>query len=254
MTFAPSVHAAKQRLLVVDDDGHIREVVCFALQAAGYDVQQAADGRSAWTAFEAAPDSFGLVLLDIVMPGLDGLDLCRRIREKSRVPLIFLSSRDEELDRVLGLELGADDYVTKPFSPRELVARVKACLRRYAELQAILLHLDDGRSSSAPPPDGDVPLTLGRLWMSVARHECKVGGLPVVLTVSEFSLLRALLACPGRVLTRKQLVERAYGGEHYLSDRTVDSHVRRIRQKLKAAGYDGLETVYGVGYRLPEAS
>lgn len=251
----PSVNPAKQqRILVVDDDGHIREVVCFALQTAGYDVLQAADGRSAWTSFGTSPDHFDLVLLDIVMPGLDGLDLCRRIRERSRVPLIFLSSRDEELDRILGLELGADDYVTKPFSPRELVARVKACLRRYAELQALLQHLDDdGSSSTLRRGEGDVPLRHGPLWMSVGRHECKVGALPVVLTVSEFSLLRALLACPGRVLTRRQLVERAYGGEHYLSDRTVDSHVRRIRQKLKAAGYDGPETVYGVGYRIPEA-
>lgn len=232
--------------MVVDDDGHIREVVRFALEHAGYQVTESVDGRQAWTLFDAAPSDFDLVVLDIVMPGLDGLDVCRRIRQRSKVPLIFLSSRDEELDRILGLELGADDYVTKPFSPRELVARVKATLRRVEEVQAMLAMSE--QRSVAPAPQA--ALSHGPLLLDPVRHECRVSGQLVVLTVSEFGLLRALLECPGRVLSRKQLVDRAYGSEHYLSDRTIDSHVRRIRQKLKVAGHECVETVYGVGYRL----
>ncbi len=239
-----------RRILVADDDGHIREVVRFALSQAGYQVAEAADGRAAWTLFEQQVDGFDLVVLDILMPGLDGLDVCRRIRERSRIPLIFLSSKDEELDRILGLELGADDYVTKPFSPRELVARVRATLRRYDDVQALLTE------GTAASPSGATehmpPLTHGPLTLSTLRHECRVADEVVVLTVSEFGLLRALLSCPGRVLSRKQLVEKAYGDDHFLSDRTVDSHIRRIRKKLKAAGHECIDTVYGVGYRLSE--
>jgi two-component system OmpR family response regulator len=245
----PSQPAPKQRILVVDDDGHIREVVRFALEKAGYEISEAADGRAAWTQFEQNPDAFDLIVLDIVMPELDGIEVCRRIREKSRIPLIFLSSRDEELDRVLGLELGADDYITKPFSPRELVARVKAMLRRYDDVQALLRAAHHGTEEGIA---GDEPLTHGPLQLSVLRHECRVFDRQVVLTVSEFSLLEALLSNAGRVLSRQQLVQQAYGTEHFLSDRTIDSHVRRIRKKLKAAGHECIETVYGVGYRLTD--
>ncbi|HEY8943496.1 MAG TPA: response regulator transcription factor, partial [Polyangiaceae bacterium] len=201
------------------------------------------DGRAAWTNFAAG--EFDLVVLDLIMPEFDGFEVCRRIRAASRVPVIFLSSRDEELDRVLGLELGADDYVTKPFSPRELVARVKAALRRYDEILALL------PSTTAAAPSGEV-VSHGKIRIDLLRHECHVGERPVLLTVSEFGLLRALVERPGRVLRRSQLVELAYGDGHFLSDRTVDSHIRRVRQKLALAGVDPIETVYGVGFRLKD--
>jgi two-component system, OmpR family, response regulator len=222
-------------ILVVDDDGHIREVMRFALEKAGYRVTEAPDGTRAYELVEREP--FDLVVLDIVMPEDDGLTLCRKIRAHSRLPIIFVSSRDEELDRVLGLELGADDYLTKPFSPRELAARVAAVLRRTLP----------GPAPAAAAP----PLVRGPIQLDVVRHTCQVSGRELSLTVTEFELLRALLQSPGRVLSRAQLVELAYGVGHYISDRTVDSHVRRLRAKLgDAAGM--LETVYGVGYRLSE--
>jgi len=223
-------------VLIVDDDRHIREVVRFALEQAGHRVREAADGMAARRAIaERAPD---LVVLDILMPEEDGLSTCRAIRNQSRLPIIFLSSRDEELDRVLGLELGGDDYVSKPFSPRELVARVAAVLRRAA----------------APEPqaaDG-VELAHGALRLDPGKHRCLLRGQELTLTVTEFALLRVLLAAPGRVLSRAQLVEQAYGGDHYITERTVDSHIRRLRKKLLSGGSDPIETVYGVGYRLRE--
>ena len=224
------------RVLVVDDDGHIRDVVRFALEQAGHEVDEAADGAEAQVRFAQHPCD--LIVLDIIMPEQDGLDVCRHIRARSRVPIIFLSSRDEELDRVLGLELGADDYLSKPFSPRELVARVKAVLRR----------------SASPPPESAPAEVLahGPLQMDLARHRCRWRDAEVPLTVTEFALLRGLLASPGRVLTRNGLVDRAYGHGHVISERTVDSHIRRIRRKLAALDADPVETVYGLGYRLRE--
>jgi two-component system, OmpR family, response regulator len=233
-----------RRILLADDDGHIREVVRFALSQAGYSVTEAADGRAAWERFVGG--EFDLVVLDLVMPEFDGFEVCRRIRAASRVPVIFLSSRDEELDRVLGLELGGDDYVTKPFSPRELVARVKAALRRYDEILALL----PGARAEAEEPAKLV--AHGGIRIDLRRHECHVENQLVVLTVSELGLLRALLEHPGRVLRRAELVEMAYGDGHFLSDRTVDSHIRRVRQKLAQAGIDPIETVYGVGYRVKD--
>ena len=223
------------RVLVVDDDGHIRDVMRFTLQQGGYQVVEAKDGAAAVTLFDAG--GIDLIVLDIVMPESDGLEVCRRIRHKSRVPIIFVSSRDEELDRVLGLELGADDYLVKPFSPRELLARVKAVLRRLT-----------------PPPAEDKPQLQkrGALEMDLLRHRCTWMGKQVVLTVTEFALLQSLLAAPGRVFSRGELVDRAYGNGHVITERTVDSHVRRIRQKLAALGADPIETVYGLGYRLKE--
>jgi two-component system OmpR family response regulator len=229
------------RILVVDDDGHIREVVRFTLQQGGYQVVEAKDGAEAWALFSAG--GIDLVVLDIIMPEADGLEVCRRIRQSpanGRVPIIFVSSRDEELDRVLGLELGADDYLVKPFSPRELLARVKAVLRRLV-----------------PPPAATTEAAnvkrRGPLEMDLTRHRCSWAGQEVVLTVTEFSLLQTLLTAPGRVWSRTELVDRAYGQEHVITERTVDSHVRRIRQKLAALGADPVETVYGLGYRLREA-
>jgi two-component system OmpR family response regulator len=227
-------------ILVVDDDGHIREVMRFTLQQAGHHVVEARDGAEAWRRFSEG--GIDLCILDIVMPEADGLDVCRRIREKSRVPIIFVSSRDEELDRVLGLELGADDYLVKPFSPRELAARVKAVLRR---LQPdALSSVEEGAKSELR--------RRGPLEMDHGRHRCTWSGHEVILTVTEFALLSTLMTTSGRVYSRQELVDRAYGQGHVITERTVDSHIRRIRQKLSAFGVDPIETVYGLGYRLRE--
>ena len=220
-------------ILVIDDDGHIREVVRFALSQAGHHVVEATNGRAGVERFKSQP--FDVVILDIVMPEMDGLEVCRILRAQSTVPILFLSSRDEELDRVLGLEMGADDYVTKPFSPRELVARIKAMLRRAA------IH-------AAPP--AEAALQHGPLRMDAARHRCHWGEVEVVLTVTEFKLLETLLRRPGQAFTRDHLVDRVWGVGHHITDRTIDSHIRRIRNKFNRLGADPIETVYGLGYRL----
>lgn len=225
------------RILVVDDDGHIRDVMRFTLQQGGFQVVEAKDGAEALCQFSAG--GIDLVVLDIVMPESDGLEVCRKIRAQSRLPIIFVSSRDEELDRVLGLELGADDYLVKPFSPRELLARVKAVLRRLSP-------------EPATPEKGAIQ-RRGALEMDLHRHRCTWVGQEVVLTVTEFALLQSLLQSPGRVFSRSELVDRAYGHGHVITERTVDSHIRRIRQKLGAIGADPIETVYGLGYRLKES-
>jgi len=219
-------------ILVADDDGHIREVVRFALEKDGHRVVEAADGVAALRACAEHP--IDLVVLDIVMPELDGIGVCRKLRERGAMPILFLSSRDEELDRILGLEMGADDYVTKPFSPRELAARVKALLRR----------------ASAPPEATDQPLRRGDLVLDLQRHTCHWRAREVLLTVTEFALLRSLMGHVDKVYSRAELVDHAYGLGHAITDRTIDSHVRRIRRKLADAGGDPIETVHGVGYRL----
>jgi two-component system OmpR family response regulator len=224
------------RILVADDDGHIREVVRFALTQGGFEVVEARDGREACERLDGG--GIDLVVLDILMPEADGLEVCRRIRRTTDVPIIFLSSKDDELDRVLGLELGADDYLSKPFSPRELLARVRAVLRR---LRA--------PAAAAPTPEA---LRRGPLVMDLGRHRCTWDGGEVVLTVTEFALLQALLGAPGKVFSRDELVDQAWGRGHAITDRTIDSHVRRIRQKLAHVGADPIETVYGIGYRLRE--
>jgi two-component system OmpR family response regulator len=222
-------------ILVVDDDGHIRQVVRYALERAGHTVREAKDGAEALREVEREPPE--LMVLDILLPEDDGLEVCKRVRQKTRLPIIFLSSRDDELDRVIGLELGADDYITKPFSPRELVARVAAVLRR------------------ALPSEGDAKLLAhGALVMDGVRHRCTCNGQQVTLTVVEFALLQTLLSAPGRVFERAQIVSQAYGHGHYITERTVDSHIRRVRKKLSEAGADPIETVYGVGYRLREVA
>jgi len=221
-------------VLVADDDGHIREVVRFALEKAGHSVVEAGDGAEALRVLRQEP--VDIAVIDIIMPEIDGLEVCRKVREKSQLPILFLSSRDEELDRVVGLEIGADDYVTKPFSPRELVARVKALLRR---------------ASVAAEP-AEPPLCRGELTLDLARYRCTWGRQEVALTVTEFGLLRSLMGTPGRVYTRGELVDRAWGYGHHITERTVDSHIRRIRRKFGDVGADPIETVYGVGYRLRE--
>ncbi|WP_239026912.1 response regulator transcription factor [Geomonas oryzisoli] len=231
--------AMQPLVLVVDDDPHIREVVRFALEKGGVRVAEAEDGRQGLDFFhEMEPD---LLILDITMPEMDGTEVCRAVRAGSDVPIIFLSSRDDEIDRIVGLELGGDDYVTKPFSPRELVARVKAVLRRKVVIKEVPLQ-------ETPAAAGKV--VHGLLSLDVDRFVGRWGGTEVVLTVTEFGLLRTLLGYPGKVFSREELMNGAYQHDTFVTDRTIDSHVRRIRQKFCAAGGDPVETVHGVGYRL----
>ena len=224
-------------ILVADDDGHIREVLRFALESAGHRVVECVDGAEALAAFSSHP--VDVLVLDIVMPEKDGLDVCRAVRAHSDVPIVFLSSRDDEIDRVIGLEIGADDYVTKPFSPRELVARVKAILRRSGPSPV---------AADEPAP----PLQRGSLTLDPQRYRCFWGEREVALSVTEFALLQALMSGRDRVYTRSELVDRAWGNGHAITDRTVDSHIRRLRKKFAEIGVDVVETVYGVGYRLAE--
>jgi two-component system OmpR family response regulator len=223
------------RILVVDDDAHIRDVICFALEKAGMATVAARDGVQALARFRAEPPS--LIVLDIGMPEMDGLEVCRQVRRSSDVPILFLSARDDEVDRVLGLELGADDYVTKPFSPRELVARVGVILKRAA------------RRGDAPEPAK--PLSRGGLVLDPQRHAAEFQGQELALTATEFAIVLKLLARPGAVFSRDQIMDAAYGGAVHVSDRTIDSHIRNIRSKLAAKGCESaIETVHGVGFRL----
>lgn len=222
------------RILVVDDDPSLRTVVRMALERAGFEVCEAADGRAALAAVAAEPPA--LVVLDIGMPELDGTEVCREIRRTSSLPIVFLSSNDAEIDRVLGLELGGDDYMTKPFSPRELVARVRAVLRR-------------SRPEAPSSGTGDDVLEHGPLRLDRTSHRVHADGVEVALTATEFELLATLMRRPGRVWSRDALMDGAYGPATVVSDRTIDSHVRRIRQKLGPHG-ERIETVHGVGYRF----
>ncbi|MBB25032.1 MAG: two-component system response regulator CreB [Geminicoccus sp.] len=222
-------------ILVVDDDPHIREVVQFALDKEGFDTLEAGDGAQALERFAAErPD---LIVLDITMPELDGTEVCRRIRQTSRTPIIFLSSRDDEIDRVLGLELGGDDYITKPFSPRELVARVKAVLRR----------LEDAK---APRDEGTAIMQHGRLSLNLDDFTGSWDDTQIVLTLTEFGIIRTLMQRPGKVYSRDDLMSSAYELARIVSDRTIDSHVRRVRKKFADIGADPVETVHGIGYKL----
>jgi two-component system OmpR family response regulator len=221
-------------ILMVDDDAHIREVARFALAKAGHAVELASDGAIAYE--RALRGGIDLIVLDILMPELDGLALCRRLRAHGKVPIVFLSSRAEEADRVLGLDLGADDYVTKPFSPRELVARVAAVLRRTS-------------GEIAEVPEARPVLAIGEVSIDRDRHEVRVAGAPLTVTATELKLLATLASHRGRVLSRGQLIATVYGGDHHISERTIDTHVRNLRAKLAAAGAPVIETVHGVGYR-----
>ena len=223
-------------ILVVDDDPHIREVIRFALQKAGFATLEAENGAQALARFqEVSPD---LVVLDIVMPELDGTEVCKALRRISAVPIVFLSSRDDEVDRILGLELGGDDYVTKPFSPRELTARVRAILRR-------------GKSETPDPAAAsEHRIEHGRLRLDLDRYAAFWQDQEVILTLTEFGVLRTLLGHPGKVFNRDQLMDGSYQDYRVVSDRTIDSHVRRVRAKFKAVGADPIETLHGIGYRL----
>ena len=223
------------RILVVDDDAHIREVVRFGLEKAGFDIVEAGDGQKALEHFQRTKAD--LIVLDITMPEMDGLAVCREIRKTSDVPILFLSSRTDEVDRVVGLEVGGDDYVVKPFSPRELVARVQAILKRTRAKSS------DGAEMKA--------LSYGGVRLDVLGHGSYWINKKILLTATEFSLLKTFLSQPERVFSRDQLMDLAYAGAVNVSDRTIDSHVRNLRAKYAKAGCKELiETLHGVGYKL----
>jgi len=229
-----SKHVSK-RILVVDDEARIREVLDYALRKEGYEVVAVTDGREAIDAVERG--GIDLVILDVMLPEVDGLSACRNIRTSSRVPILFLSARSDEIDRVLGLELGGDDYLTKPFSVRELVARVKAMFRRI----------------EAPEENQRKVLTQGSVELDIERHEARVSGVLMPLTATEFGLLAVLLERPGVVYSRSQLMTRAYKFDNLITERTIDTHIRRIRAKFRSAGGDDpITTVHGVGYKFAE--
>ncbi|MEF3127294.1 response regulator [Rhizobium leguminosarum] len=223
------------RILVVDDEPHIRDVICFALERAGLAWLAARNGTEAMAAFRRG--TIDLIILDIGIPDMDGLEVCRQIRKTSGLPILFLSARDEEIDRVLGLEIGGDDYVTKPFSPRELVARVKAILKR--------------SSNGAEPERRHATLVAGALSLDRRGRTVTFCDGEIAMTALEFAILDALLSRPDTVFSREQLMEAAYGAGTYVADRTIDSHIRNIRAKFLAAGGQGvIATVHGIGFKL----
>jgi two-component system OmpR family response regulator len=223
------------RILIADDEPHIRDVIAFALERAGMEVALARTGTEALR--RAKQGDCALAVLDIGLPEMDGLEVCRQLRRSSDLPILFLTARSDEIDRVLGLEIGGDDYVTKPFSPRELVARVSAILRR-------------GRAA----PVAEM-LRHGGLLLDPAARTLRHDGHLVDLTALEFAIVEALLKRPGHVLTRDMLIDAAYGPNMHVAERTVDSHVRNIRAKLRlVGGGDVIETVHSVGFKLAEVT
>src|SRR5215208_1509259 len=226
-------------ILLVDDEESIRKVLTFPLERDGFTVIQAADGEEALERFdEQAPD---LVVLDIMLPKLDGLEVCKRLRATSSVPIIMLTARDDELDKVIGLELGADDYITKPFSIREFRSRVQALLRR-------------AKAPAYQGDEADEVIAAGPLRIDQARRSIELDGSAVQLTYVEFELLRIMASNPGRVFSRKMLLEELWGGSDYREPRTIDVHVRHLREKLErdASEPEYIHTVRGVGYRFRE--
>jgi DNA-binding response OmpR family regulator len=224
-------------ILLVDDEDAVRTVLAFPLERDGYQVVQAADGEEALEKFDAQP--VDLVVLDIMLPRLDGLEVCKRLRAKSTVPIIMLTARDDELDKVIGLELGADDYITKPFSIREFRSRVRALLRR-------------AHAPHAADDDGEERIEHDGLLIDVPRRAVEMRGEAVQLTYVEFELLRALAAQPGRVFSRRMLLEALWKSADYRDPRTIDVHVRHLREKLEAEPRtpEYILTVRGVGYRF----
>ena len=233
-----------QVMALVDDDRNILTSVSIALQQEGFVTRVYSDPALALKAIsDNAPD---LGVFDIKMPGMDGMELLRRVREFSSIPVIFLTSKDDELDEALGLAMGADDYISKPFSLRLLIARIRAILRRQQLARG---------EATAEQQEPELPLLeRGRLEMDPARHKVRWDGKEVSLTVTEFLILEALAQRPGVVKTRNQLLDIAYNDDVYVDDRTIDSHIKRIRRKFRAvdSGFDAIETLYGVGYRFDE--
>ncbi|MEN3794493.1 response regulator transcription factor [Fulvimarina sp. MAC3] len=232
-------------IALVDDDRNILTSVSIALENEGYKVETYTDGLSALDGLQASPPH--LAIFDIKMPRMDGMELLRRLRQKSDIPVIFLTSKDEEIDELFGLKMGADDYIRKPFSQRLLVERVKAILRRGAAREASPV-----RAGNVTNPE--TSLERGQLVMDQERHTCTWKSKPVTLTVTEFLILQSLAQRPGVVKSRDALMDAAYDEQVYVDDRTIDSHIKRLRKKFKAIDdeFDMIETLYGVGYRFRE--
>ncbi|HKJ35011.1 MAG TPA: response regulator transcription factor [Solirubrobacterales bacterium] len=228
---------SEARILLVDDEESIQTLLTYPLRKEGYDVVSAHDGREALDRFSEG--GFDLVVLDVMMPRLDGIEVCRRLRARSQVPIIMLTARDDEVDKVLGLEIGADDYITKPFSVREFRSRVKATLRRTKMMGAT---------------GGEERIVVGDLELDLARRRVAVRGEQIELTYVEFEILAALARSPGRVLDREKLLEQVWGDSSYRDPRTVDVHIRHLREKIEPEPSDPayLFTVRGVGYRFRE--
>lgn len=239
------------RILVVDDEQTVREMVGLNLRADGYDVVYAADGNEALAvARETNPD---LVVLDVMLPGKDGYEVCRILRHESHVPILLLSARTEEVDRIIGLEIGADDYLTKPFAMRELVARVRAMLRRLRMSNEDRDHeTEDEQPDRTASEHVDATLTVGDILINVSRHEASIGGQELSLTSKEFALLHYLARHPGVVLSRDALLREVWGYDYPVGTRTVDVHISWLRQKLEEdpANPQRILTVRGHGYRL----
>ena len=231
-----------QTIALVDDDRNILTSVAMTLEAEGFTVRAYADGAEALRGLTAQP--VDLAILDIKMPRMDGMETLRRLRQKSDIPVIFLTSKDEEIDEMFGLKMGADDFIRKPFSQRLLVERVKAVLRRASP-----------KDAAAPKETDAKALERGQLRMDPERHTCTWKNDPVTLTVTEFLILQALATRPGVVKSRNALMDAAYDDQVYVDDRTIDSHIKRLRKKFKQVDddFDAIETLYGVGYRYREA-
>jgi len=229
-------------IALVDDDRNILTSVSIALEAEGYRIMTYTDGASALEGFKTSPPD--LAILDIKMPRMDGMELLRRLRQKTDMPVIFLTSKDEEIDELFGLKMGADDFIRKPFPQRLLVERVKAVLRRAQPRDA----------AAGVVEDKSKVLERGKLKMDPERHTCVWDNRPVTLTVTEFLILQSLAARPGVVKSRDALMDAAYDDQVYVDDRTIDSHIKRLRKKFKAvdSSFDVIETLYGVGYRFKE--
>jgi two-component system response regulator ChvI len=228
-------------IALVDDDRNILTSVSIALQTEGFATRVYSDAEVALKALTDNPPD--LAIFDIKMPRMDGLELLRRLRERSQMPVIFLTSKDDELDEALGLAMGADDYIAKPFSQRLLIARIRAILRRAEAVPA---------SGAEPGDEATGPIARGRLTMDPPRHRTTWGGQPVTLTVTEFMILETLAQRPGIVKTRNQLMDAAYQDDIYVDDRTIDSHIKRLRRKFREVDpeFDAIETLYGAGYRF----
>lgn len=228
----------KQTIALVDDDRNILTSVAMTLEQEGFAVRTYTDGESALQALTTRP--VDLAVLDVKMPRMDGMELLQRLRARSQLPVIFLTSKDEEVDELMGLRLGADDYIKKPFSQRLLLERIRALLRRN----------ESSRADTAGSPASSV-LVRGELVLDETKHQCTWRGHDIQLTVTEFLLLKALAARPGMVKSRDQLIDAAYGESIYVDDRTIDSHIKRVRKKFRAVddSFEGIETLYGIGYK-----
>ena len=237
--------ARKLQIALVDDDRNILTTVSIALQAEGFATRLYSDGETALKALLDNPPD--LAVFDIKMPKMDGMELLRRLRAESPLPVIFLTSKDDESDEEAGLELGADDYIAKPFSLRLLIARIRAILRRAEPLAA-------GAAAATSPEPAPPTLTRGRLFMDPARHQVTWDGQAVSLTVTEFLILEALAIRPGVIKSRNQLMDAAYPDDVFVDDRTVDSHIKRMRRKFKVvdASFDAIDTLYGAGYSFTD--